>query len=130
MKCDAVFEGGGVNGVGLCGAISVTETMGYEFNRVAGTSAGSIVAALIASGYGAKQISEIVSNTDYRKFCDKGKIDRIPLLGPVLSIFFENGFYEGITFSIGCAATWRTRQAGQRHSVISPSLRTGPIRCR
>ncbi len=98
MKCDAVFEGGGVNGVGLCGAVAVTEAMGYEFNRVAGTSAGSIVAALIAGGYDANTISDIVSNTNYQKFCDKGAIDRIPVLGPVLSILFENGFYEGDYF--------------------------------
>jgi NTE family protein len=50
-KCDAVFEGGGVKGIGLVGALAVTEAQGYEFENVAGTSAGAIIAALVAAGY-------------------------------------------------------------------------------
>ena len=41
---DLVLEGGGVKGIGLVGAISVLEEHGYVFHRVAGTSAGAIVA--------------------------------------------------------------------------------------
>ena len=51
LKIDAVFEGGGVKGIGLVGAVAVTEEKGYQFENLAGTSAGAIVAALIAAGY-------------------------------------------------------------------------------
>ena len=56
LKCDAVFEGGGVKGIGLVGAVAVTEAKGYDFVNVAGTSAGAIIAALVAAGYRADEL--------------------------------------------------------------------------
>ncbi|MEA2502116.1 MAG: hypothetical protein QOD01_2227 [Actinomycetota bacterium] len=50
MDADLVLEGGGVKGIGLVGAYSVLKNEGYDFHRIAGTSAGSIVGALIAAG--------------------------------------------------------------------------------
>ncbi len=54
-KADAVFEGGGVKGLGLVGALDIAEKEGYtDWQRVAGTSAGAIVASLFwLSGYSA-----------------------------------------------------------------------------
>lgn len=49
LVADAVFEGGGVKGIGLVGAIAVAEEKGYRWVNVAGTSAGAIVAALLAA---------------------------------------------------------------------------------
>ena len=49
MFADLVLEGGGVKGIALVGAISVLEERGYQFRRVAGTSAGAIVGALVAA---------------------------------------------------------------------------------
>lgn len=43
LLADAVFEGGGVKGIGLVGAIAVAEERGYHWVNVAGTSAGAIV---------------------------------------------------------------------------------------
>ncbi|MFQ5802640.1 MAG: patatin-like phospholipase family protein [Candidatus Methylomirabilales bacterium] len=94
-KCDAVFEGGGVKGIGLVGAIAVTEEMGYEFVNVAGTSAGAIVAALVAAGYSAAELQDIMKSLDYSEFKDEGLLDKIPFLGKVLSLGFEKGIYEG-----------------------------------
>ncbi|HXH08496.1 MAG TPA: hypothetical protein VNP04_01790 [Alphaproteobacteria bacterium] len=50
-RCDAVFEGGGVKGIGLVGAVAVTEAMGYEFCDTA--REGALQSGLQASG-GAK----------------------------------------------------------------------------
>ena len=94
-KCDAVFEGGGVKGIGLVGAITVTEEMGYEFVNVAGTSAGAIVAALVAAGYRAQDLHDIMQTLDYSEFKDKGLLDRIPIFGKILSLGLEKGIYEG-----------------------------------
>jgi NTE family protein len=97
-KADAVFEGGGVKGIGLVGAIAVAEERGYRWVNVAGTSAGAIVAALVAAGYSAAEIKEKLKELDYRKFKDPSPFDRVPLVGPVTSLFCEKGIYEGKFF--------------------------------
>jgi predicted acylesterase/phospholipase RssA len=45
-----VFEGGGAKGMAYVGALEALEQGGFWFNRVAGSSAGALTAALIASG--------------------------------------------------------------------------------
>ncbi len=39
LGADAVFEGGGVKGIGLVGAVAVAEEKGYRWENVAGASA-------------------------------------------------------------------------------------------
>ena len=46
---DLVLEGGGVKGIGLAGAVLALDEAGYRFQRIAGTSAGAIAAAIIAA---------------------------------------------------------------------------------
>jgi Predicted esterase of the alpha-beta hydrolase superfamily len=94
MKADAIFEGGGVRGIGFVGAINCMEENGYEFHRLAGTSAGSIMAALLAAGYTGKELSMIM-DTDYKKFMDRDFIQSIPLLGIPLGLILEKGLYQG-----------------------------------
>ncbi len=94
-KADAVFEGGGVKGIGLVGALSVAESKGYVWENVAGTSAGAIVAALVAAGYEASELKKIIGSLDYKRFKDKGMVDRVPLFGPLISLLSEKGIYEG-----------------------------------
>ncbi len=95
---NAVFEGGGVKGVGLVGAVSVTEEQGYEFRSVAGTSAGAIVATMLAAGYTAQDMKDILDDLNYNNLKDRSMIDKIPLVGPIASIAFEKGIYEGRFF--------------------------------
>ena len=57
-RCDAVFEGGGVRGIGLVGAVYQMERSGYTFGNVAGSSAGAIIASLLAAGYTGEEIYE------------------------------------------------------------------------
>lgn len=95
LKADAVFEGGGVKGIGLAGALAVAEERGYRWQNVAGTSAGAIVAALVAAGYRATELKEIMMGLDYRRFQDTSRLDRIPFIGPLASLIFEKGIYEG-----------------------------------
>src|SRR2546428_1403962 len=98
LKCDAVFEGGGVKGIGLVGAVAITEAKGYEFVNVAGTSAGAIIAALVAAGYRSDELRTIMATLDYEKFKDSGWVDRIPVLGKAISLGVEKGIYEGKYF--------------------------------
>jgi NTE family protein len=96
--CDLVCEGGGVKGIGLAGAYAAVEAAGYRPRRVAGTSAGAITAALIAAGYTAAELKEVVLSLDFRQFEDKGWEDRIPGLANPLSILLDQGIYEGEKF--------------------------------
>ncbi|QRN94624.1 patatin-like phospholipase family protein [Archangium violaceum] len=97
-KVDAVFEGGGVKGIGLVGAVEHLEELGVKFQNVVGTSAGAIVAALLASGYSAAELGAIMEDLDFRRFQDTSTMDRVPLVGPALSVLREKGLYEGQYF--------------------------------
>src|SRR5580693_6491654 len=49
---DLVLSGGGVKGIGLIGAVVALMDAGYRIHRVSGTSAGSIVGAIVAAASG------------------------------------------------------------------------------
>jgi NTE family protein len=95
---DLVLSGGGVLGVGHVGAVSVLREAGIEFKRIAGTSAGSIVGALLAAGMEAAEAHELIGTLDYGRFLDRDAVDHVPLLGPAYSLVFENGYAEGDYF--------------------------------
>jgi NTE family protein len=92
---DLVLSGGGVLGIGHVGAASVLEEHGAQFRRIAGTSAGSIVGALLAAGATAPQLHDLLGTLHYDRFLDEDGLDRIPLLGPALSLVLENGYAAG-----------------------------------
>ena len=48
-RADLVLSGGGVRGVGLAGAVAGLIDAGYRAQRVSGTSAGSIIGAVVAA---------------------------------------------------------------------------------
>ena len=98
LNADLVCEGGGVKGIGLAGAFSVLEERGYRPQNVAGTSAGAITAALIAAGYTAAELKEIVFGLDFRRFQDKAWEDKIPVAGKPLSLLLDQGIFEGRQF--------------------------------
>lgn len=96
MKADAVFEGGGVKGIALAGALSYAEKeKKIKWQSVAGTSAGAIIAALIASNYSAGEIKDIMFNLDFSLIKDEGLLDKLSLPGKTLSLLLEKGIYEG-----------------------------------
>jgi len=98
QKADAVFEGGGVKGIGLVGAVSEIEKAGYEFENLAGTSAGAIVASLLAVGYSSVELKKELEQLNYNDFKDEGLLDKLGFIGKSLSIGFEYGIYEGEFF--------------------------------
>ncbi len=97
-KCDAVFEGGGVKGIGLVGAVSAIEEAGYEFVNLAGTSAGAIVASLLAVGYSGAEIRDILQEVNYNDFTDETPLDKLGLPGKVVNVVLEYGIYKGDFF--------------------------------
>ena len=81
------------------GAVDALNQAGYRFPRVAGTSAGSIVASLVAAlqaaGEPLSRLAEIMRTIDYRKFLDRSLIGRVPLIGGGLSLLVSDGMYRG-----------------------------------
>jgi len=73
-RADGVFEGGGVKGIAFAGAIAAAEADAgvKEWVNVAGTSAGSIVAALLVAGYDAAGLQKILADAHYARFADCG----------------------------------------------------------
>lgn len=98
MKIDAVFEGGGVKGIGLLGAVCCIEERGYEIQNYAGSSAGAMVAALLAAGYKGKELSKIILNMDYGVFLDKRKFKNsmfFSISENVIKLLKDKGIYSG-----------------------------------
>lgn len=95
MYSNGVFEGSGVKGIGIVGAICYFEEQGYKWSNVAGTSSGSMIAALLAAGYSGLELKQILFNLDYKIFMDKTKLQSIPILGKGLGMVFQKGIYSG-----------------------------------
>jgi len=91
-----VFEGGGVKGIAYAGAVAVLEDKKIlrDIQRVAGTSAGAITAALLALGATNRRIQEIVGGTDFREFMD----DSWGVLRDINRLVKKYGWYKGDKF--------------------------------
>lgn len=88
-----VFEGGGTKGSAYAGCMDVLEQAGLyaQVERVAGTSAGSITACLLACGAMPAGLKESVYNTDFNVFVQ----DPGGFLGDAYRIFFKYGMHSG-----------------------------------
>ena len=67
-NCKGVFQGGGCKAIAYIGAYREAYERGVNFSEVAGTSAGSIIAVLIAAGASPDKLESIVSKIDFRQF--------------------------------------------------------------
>lgn len=99
LGADLVLEGGGVKGIGLAGAVVTLSEAGYVFPRVGGTSAGAIVAALIAAyqtrGVPLTQLQTDMRELDYTKFMDKSFAERhFGVLGAAKELITHQGLYS------------------------------------
>ncbi len=97
---DLVLAGGGVKGVGLVGAVVALMDAGYRPYRISGTSAGSIVGAIVAAASKDGQltpaeIGQLALGMDYRKFLDSGVLESVPFLGPSWAVLQGTGIYRG-----------------------------------
>jgi NTE family protein len=97
---DLVLSGGGVKGIGLVGAVVALMDAGYRAQRVSGTSAGSIVGAVVAAAsmgdqLGPEEVKDLALQLDYHKFTDPGTLERLPVLGPSFAVVRGTGIYKG-----------------------------------
>ncbi|MCR4315805.1 MAG: patatin-like phospholipase family protein [Planctomycetes bacterium] len=94
-QADAVFAGGGVKGIGLIGALNVASEMGIAWKRVGGSSAGAIVAALVAAGYENEELKNIfLDEFPYRKMREKNILNYLSYPGALMNLFFYLGLWN------------------------------------
>ncbi|MDO4691700.1 MAG: patatin-like phospholipase family protein [Porphyromonadaceae bacterium] len=91
-----VFEGGGVKGIAYVGALEVLQEAGIfeRIERVAGTSAGAIVAVLLGIGYTPEEIKKIMWELDFKNFMD----DSWGVVRDANRLISEFGWYKGDFF--------------------------------
>jgi len=95
---DLVLEGGGVKGAGLAGAITALASAAqpYAFHRVAGTSAGAIVASMLAAGYDAAEMKTILTDLDFSQFEDQhGFLGHFEKPAEGLGLLLHEGLFPG-----------------------------------
>lgn len=95
MMVDGVFSGGGMKAIALVGALQVMEEKGYAFKRVAGTSAGALVAAMTASGYRSDEMAEILKDDSLAQLMTASKgVVSLPFM-KWLRLYWKLGLYKG-----------------------------------
>ena len=67
-SCKGVFQGGGCKAIAYIGAYKKAYERGVFFSELAGTSAGSIIAAFIACGAKPDYLEKIVKDIDFKSF--------------------------------------------------------------
>lgn len=67
IYADGVFEGGGVRGIALLGALRCCADVGLLWRKVAGTSAGAITAAFLGADFSIDDLEQILGTLDYNK---------------------------------------------------------------
>jgi NTE family protein len=100
FKVDLVLEGGGVKGVGLLGAVLTLAEAGYTFPRVAGTSAGAVVGALVAAyqraGLHLHGLTSVLDSLDFTRFADTTALGRLAgPLGDGVAVLLHAGAHTG-----------------------------------
>jgi predicted acylesterase/phospholipase RssA len=68
QTCLGVFQGGGCRAAAFAGAYTEAVEHDVHFAEVAGTSAGSITAALIGAGAKPAQLSKSIADLDFKQF--------------------------------------------------------------
>ncbi|KAA9333198.1 patatin-like phospholipase family protein [Hymenobacter busanensis] len=92
-----VMEGGGIRGIAYGGALQELEARGVlgGIQRVGGTSAGAIQAALLAVGYAPQEIIAVVNRTPVQRLND----GRFIFFGGSHRLVKQYGWYRGDQFS-------------------------------
>lgn len=100
IKADGVFQGGGIKGLAIAGALlefsenphlSVT-----SWGNVAGTSAGAIIAAYLAAGRRASDLAALLNEAPFASFQDFGAGGK--LLGGGVNFVRRRGLARGEVF--------------------------------
>jgi len=113
-----VLEGGGIRGFAYIGAYEVLDSLHIltSVERIGGSSAGAIQAALLAVGYTPAEMKEIALTIPLKKFNDGGW----SVIGGTRRLRKQFGWYKGDAFSewIGTLIAQKTGSASTTFSEL------------
>jgi predicted acylesterase/phospholipase RssA len=128
-----VFQGGGCRAAAFAGAYEVAVKRGVRFTEVAGTSAGSIVAALIGASATPDQLLTSVTNLDFNRFlaeptrtakrsiwAQATKLNG--LLSKLADIYYDLGLHSSAYIEEWTEAQLRTLLPDQPHPIPFKAL--------
>jgi len=95
MKIDAVFSGGGVKAFAFVGVLSSLDDADFKIERVAGTSAGAIIASLIAANYSTDEIIKVMEELEPKNLLDPPKLTEFIPFSKWLFLYFRLGINKG-----------------------------------
>lgn len=98
MKIDVVFSGGGVKAFAFMGALQSIENHRLTLERIAGTSAGAIVASLIAANYQTDEIKVMLEELDLKSFLDPPTLTTLLPFSKWFFLYFQLGINKGEKF--------------------------------
>ncbi|HLR01343.1 MAG TPA: patatin-like phospholipase family protein [Virgibacillus sp.] len=95
MNINSVFSGGGVKAFAFIGALEALEERNFTIRKSAGTSAGAIIAGLVAAGYSAQDIKSLMEELVLTDLLDQPWLSRrVPLLKSIY-LYKKMGIYKG-----------------------------------
>lgn len=123
MNIDVVFSGGGIKAFAFIGALETLKENGYTIERVGGTSAGAIIAALIAANYKVEYIKDVLFKLNLNQFLDEPII--IKYLPPLklLSLYVNKGLYKGDVFE-----RWMELQLKRKGIITFADIKPGYLK--
>ncbi|KIL45963.1 patatin-like phospholipase family protein [Jeotgalibacillus campisalis] len=95
MIIDLVFSGGGVKAIAFIGVVEALEEKGVKVRRVAGTSAGAVVGALVAAGYTSIEIKEMLPALSHLFFKENKRNKWLPSWVKWIELYWKKGLYSG-----------------------------------
>ena len=123
MKIDAVFSGGGVKAFAFVGALESMEENEVQIERVAGTSAGAIVASFLAANYRYQEINKLLAELDLMEFLDPPKLIKILPFTKWLFLYFQLGIYKGDKLE-----NWLQKQLAEKNVYTFKDINPGYLR--
>jgi predicted acylesterase/phospholipase RssA len=110
-----ILKGGGAKGLAFAGVVDVLEQCGYTFKTFVGTSAGAVGAVLLAAGYKAEELLDLLAKKEFADFKDAG------FLRSIWNLFWSGGLYEGVTLRTWILESIR-RKAPFNSEKVFPEL--------
>ncbi|WP_373892749.1 patatin-like phospholipase family protein [Virgibacillus natechei] len=123
MKIDGVFSGGGVKAYAFVGALKSIETNTLQLERVAGTSAGAIVASFVAADYSTEEIKDMLSELDLKEFLDPPGLSKLIPFSKWFFLYFQLGIYKGDKLE-----QWLYRQLAKKDIYTFHDLQSGYLK--
>jgi predicted acylesterase/phospholipase RssA len=128
-SCLGVFQGGGCRAAAFAGAYEEAIRRGVSFSEVAGTSAGSIVAALIGAGATAAFVKDELAKLNFKSFLQEP--DRTAKRGLSLArllpknyadLYFDQGFHSSVVIKTWMEGLLFELLPQEQHPIAFKSL--------